>query len=150
MRPDNKVMPRQRGAALVVGLVLLMVLTLLAVSTMRTASLELVMAGNTQFRENAFRLAEIALADGMDQSRTGLVATPGWSRAIANGAPIAELRGTYDATVSFVGTGRAYGSFSPSEFQFAHYRVDGTGRTDQRGARADLAQGFIRVVPLER
>ena len=49
---------RQSGAALIVSLILLMVLTVLAVSTMRTASLELLMAGNAQFRENAFRLAQ--------------------------------------------------------------------------------------------
>ena len=35
-----------------------MVLTVLAISTMRTASLELLMAGNAQYRENAFRLAQ--------------------------------------------------------------------------------------------
>ncbi|NND37810.1 MAG: pilus assembly protein PilX, partial [Gammaproteobacteria bacterium] len=39
---------RQRGAALIVGLVLMMVLTILAISTMRTSTLELSMAGNTQ------------------------------------------------------------------------------------------------------
>jgi len=51
---------RQGGAALVVSLVLLMMLTLLAVSTMSTASLEVTMAGNDQFSENAFQLAETA------------------------------------------------------------------------------------------
>jgi hypothetical protein len=49
---------RQNGAALVVGLLLLMVLTLLAISGMNTASLELVMAGNTQYQQNAFQAAE--------------------------------------------------------------------------------------------
>ena len=51
---------RQRGAALVVSLILLTMLTLLAVSTMSTASLEVTMAGNDQFGENAFQLAETA------------------------------------------------------------------------------------------
>ena len=41
---------RQDGAALVVGLILLLVLTLLAVSGMTTASLELQMAGNEQYQ----------------------------------------------------------------------------------------------------
>lgn len=53
-------MSRQRGAALVISLVLLMVLTLLAVSTMSTASLEVTMAGNNQYAQNAFQLAETA------------------------------------------------------------------------------------------
>lgn len=51
---------KQSGAALVVSLVMLMVLTLLAISTMSTASLEVTMAGNEQYQQNAFQLAETA------------------------------------------------------------------------------------------
>ena len=52
----------QQGATLVVGLVLLLVLTVLGVSTMNTATMEVQMAGNTQFQEDAFQAAE----DGID------------------------------------------------------------------------------------
>jgi type IV pilus assembly protein PilX len=55
----------QRGAALVVGMLLLLVLTLLAISGMNTASLELAMAGNMQFHENAFRAAETGIEQAM-------------------------------------------------------------------------------------
>ena len=59
---------QQRGAALVVGMILLLVLTLLAMSGMNTASTELVMAGNEQYQENAFQASEtgieIAMRDG--------------------------------------------------------------------------------------
>jgi type IV pilus assembly protein PilX len=51
----------QRGAALVVGLLLLLVLTLLAISGMNTSTLELVMAGNTQFYQNAFQASETGI-----------------------------------------------------------------------------------------
>ena len=44
----------QSGAALVVGLLLLLVLTILAISGMTTATLELQMAGNEQYQERAF------------------------------------------------------------------------------------------------
>jgi type IV pilus assembly protein PilX len=50
--------PRERGAALVVGMILLLVLTVLGISGMITAALELQMAGNTQFQERAFQAAE--------------------------------------------------------------------------------------------
>lgn len=53
---------RQTGATLVVGLVLLLVLTVLGVSGMNTATMEITMAGNTQYREDAFQMAE----DGID------------------------------------------------------------------------------------
>lgn len=56
---------RESGAALVVGMILLLVLTLLAVSGMNTASTELVMAGNEQFQENAFQAAEMGIEQGM-------------------------------------------------------------------------------------
>jgi hypothetical protein len=50
-----------RGAALVVGLVLLLILTLLAISGMNTATTELVMAGNEMYQENAFQAAETGI-----------------------------------------------------------------------------------------
>ena len=52
---------KQHGAALVVGLLMLVILTLLAIAGMNTASTELVMAGNEQFRENAFQAAETGI-----------------------------------------------------------------------------------------
>jgi hypothetical protein len=51
----------QRGAALVVGLVLMLVLTVLGVSGMNTATLELVMANNTQSQQLAFQRAETGI-----------------------------------------------------------------------------------------
>ena len=53
---------RQAGATLVVGLVLLLVLTVVGVSGMNTATMEVTMAGNTQFQNDAFQMAE----DGID------------------------------------------------------------------------------------
>jgi hypothetical protein len=59
---------RQSGAALVVGLILLVVVTVLAISGMNTATTELALARNNQNYENAFQAAEtgieIALAQG--------------------------------------------------------------------------------------
>lgn len=52
---------RQRGAALVVGLLLLLILTLLAISGMNTATTELTMAGNEQYQARAFQAAETGI-----------------------------------------------------------------------------------------
>jgi type IV pilus assembly protein PilX len=57
---------RESGAALVVGLILLLVLTLLAISGMTTASLELQMAGNEQYKTRAFEAADA----GVEQAIT--------------------------------------------------------------------------------
>ena len=56
---------RETGAALVVGLILLLVLTLLAISGMTTASLELQMAGNAQYQERAFQRADAGVEQAM-------------------------------------------------------------------------------------
>jgi type IV pilus assembly protein PilX len=52
---------KQQGAALIVGLVLLVVITVLAISGMNTATTELAMARNDQNYENAFQAAETGL-----------------------------------------------------------------------------------------
>lgn len=57
----------QRGAALVVGLLLLVVITVLAVSGMNTATTELAMARNDQTYENVFQAAETGLEQALSQ-----------------------------------------------------------------------------------
>ena len=55
----------QHGAALVVGLILLVVITVLAISGMNTATTELAMARNDQNYENAFQAAETGLEQAL-------------------------------------------------------------------------------------
>jgi len=55
-------MKKQSGAALVIGLILLVVITVLAISGMNTTTTELAMARNDQNIENAFQAAETGLA----------------------------------------------------------------------------------------
>lgn len=50
--------PRQRGAVLVVALIFLLLLSILAVSVMRSGQLEVLMAGNSQAQLSAFEFAE--------------------------------------------------------------------------------------------
>ena len=57
----------QHGAALVVGLLLLVVITVLAISGMNTAATELAMARNDQAYEDAFQAAETGLANALSQ-----------------------------------------------------------------------------------
>jgi type IV pilus assembly protein PilX len=60
---------KQQGAALIVGLVLLVVITILAVSGMNTATTELAMARNDQNYENAFQAAETGLENALAQGQ---------------------------------------------------------------------------------
>lgn len=61
---------KQTGSALVVSLTILLVLTILGVSAMRTTSLEDKMAGNARDAQTAFEAAEFALR----QAETALAA----------------------------------------------------------------------------
>ena len=60
---------RQQGAALVVGLLLLVVITVLAISGMNTAATELAMARNDQAYEDAFQAAETGLETALSQGQ---------------------------------------------------------------------------------
>jgi len=58
----------QQGAVLIVGLLLLVVITVLAVSGMHTATTELAMARNDQTYENAFQAAETGLENALSRA----------------------------------------------------------------------------------
>lgn len=130
---------RERGAALIISLILLMVLTLLAISTMRGASLGLLMAGNVQYRENAFQLAQA----GIDATlRRGDPGTVGNCTAPVPDAPVAvaDLGGQYITSVCDRGI-----SFTPGDstrLKTYNFEVTSTGSTDQRAARSRQVQGY--------
>ncbi len=67
--PKYRRLPRQRGAALVVGLILLVIVTLLAIGGMNTAALELIMSGNEQYRQKAFEAARSRYRSRAHQGR---------------------------------------------------------------------------------
>ncbi len=130
---------RQRGAALIIGLLLLLVLTVFAVTGMSRASLELALSGNTQFSENAFQAAESAI-------EAELVAGP---------SPMGALRTSNfsfgDATdaaseVAFDATRLAPPGYSLTEYQSDHFRIEATG-TSGKNATTTNEQGFYVVVP---
>ena len=61
-RYTAEVIASSRGAALVVSLMILVVMTLIGVTAMSTSSLEVLMAGNTQLQTRALSTAENSLA----------------------------------------------------------------------------------------
>lgn len=61
--PCNSTPARQRGAVMIVSLITLLVVTMIAVSSMRGSTLEEKMAGNTRDRNIAFQTAESAVRE---------------------------------------------------------------------------------------
>ncbi len=159
MRCSGANRSQQQGAALIVSLILLMVLTVLAISAMRTATLDLTMASNAQFRENAFQLAESGVQTTLRSVEASAIdlatlpacpATPppwtaadlAWDAAV----PVPALRGRYEVRICYDGeTADAVGS-TIGAFRQNHYRIEARGRTDQRNAEAIHVQGFYREV----
>lgn len=66
----HRTLANQRGAVLVVGLLLLVVLTLIGVASMQMTTLQERMAGNMREQEQAFQSAEAALRAGETFLRT--------------------------------------------------------------------------------
>jgi type IV pilus assembly protein PilX len=134
---------RQRGAALVIGLILLLVLTLLAVSGMNSASLEFVMAGNEQYRTNAFEAAEA----GIEQSMSLGTFNPAAAAQALAGAPTATDAWASTITPQLGGAplpalwGNSWNSFSTY-----HFEIQSTG-TSVRNATALNVQGIAVISP---
>jgi type IV pilus assembly protein PilX len=136
---------KQSGAALIVSMVLLMVLTMLAISTMSTASMEVTMAGNKQFANNAFQLAET----GNDEFIARAIVNPACANTVTPGVcdiantQVADMNGEYSARGDFMGdTEGCPGGYSEGIFATYHFEVQSTGQTNARGASSQHAQGW--------
>jgi type IV pilus assembly protein PilX len=135
----------QRGAALVVGMLLLLVLTVLAISGMNTASTELVMAGNTQFRENAFQAAET----GISQALINGAFNPGVPAPETLAATVIGTTDTYSAVIARQLDGAAqpalWGSTWDS-FSTFHFEIASAGAAT-RSAATTNRQGVAVIAP---
>lgn len=140
---------RQKGAALVVGLVLMMVLTLLAVSTMRTATLELLIAGNAQYKEKAFQLAETGLRDAVNQLNEGTLSlgtTDGWQDIGALIGSVDDSGDDYTVDLRFIRAGDPPPSYAEGgEITALYFEVTSTGRTVARNAKSIQTMGFWTI-----
>ncbi len=118
----------QRGMALIMALVILLILTILGVTAMTTSSLEEKMSGNIQEQTKAFEAAESGIAAVLlDPNAYTLSGVPY--------APSAYQYGPGKATVTvtfrrFSEASRATGAiFSKNDFQDAHFEIRSEGTT---------------------
>lgn len=143
---STRIQSRQTGAALIVGLILLLVLTMLGISGMQTSTFELLQAGNTQFAQNAFQAAET----GIDRA----IYTGGLNTAVPVQIPETPVEpgsvSTFTSETRFaVTTNVPQGLFSLGSgggFQAFHFDINSTGRS-ARNARSDHTQSFYVVGP---
>lgn len=117
----------QRGAALVVGLILLMVLTVLAITGMNMASTELIMAGNEQYRQRATQAAETGVEEAMSNLST-LAQNPAPVVVAATAVPDSDPD-TYATSSQYMGEDGDIPGFSAGKFVGFHYAIQSTGQS---------------------
>jgi type IV pilus assembly protein PilX len=143
---------KQQGAALVVGLLLLVVITVLAVSGMNTATTELAMARNDQTTENVFQAAETGLEQALAQGRfntVGQTALPQYYQG--SNASVSSVIEFEDSTLvpdrAFsLGVGSGIAAYHFNATSQANYDMDPGNDTD-RDASALHTQAFYVVGP---
>lgn len=135
---------RQTGAALVVGLILMLVLTVLGISGMSMATLELTMASNADMQQDAFQAAETGIDIPLGQrnfTTAGTTTTDAdideWTSAHS------ETRCVATTPVPDIAFSMGTGSGSVQAF---HFEIVSTG-TAQRGAVSTHTQSFYVVGP---
>ncbi len=140
--PNARPRRGQQGAALVVGMVLLVILTLLAISGMNTATMELFMAGNEKYQENAFQNAETGI------ERTMATATFNPNVQPPATPPLVDLGDGYGYTAIVVPRGLSPPppGYTIGAFGAEHFEIQSTG-TSHRNATSSHTQGLFIVVP---
>lgn len=146
-RPTRHVnVARQQGAALVIGLILLLVLTILAVSGVVTSTLELRMVGNQQQQERAFQAAEVAVEEALANPVLSTTTEEIQAPTAVPDAPGDEFEFRLQfAGESPIGSGLTGYSIG-SGFTAYHFAVDATG-TSTGGAVSRHVQGFYIIGP---
>ncbi len=142
---------RQRGAALVVGLVLLVVVTVLAISGMNTATTELAMARNDQNFENAFQAAETGIEQALSQGSFNTLADVTINSTINANDSVSTVIAFENSTMV---PDRAFSLGVGSGIAAYHFVVTATaqsvresGNTTDRDSSAVHSQAFYVVGP---
>jgi Tfp pilus assembly protein PilX len=148
---------REQGVALVTALILLLVMTILGVSTVSTASMEVRMAANDQFLENAFQAAETGLDGDMARLNTGAVDAPAAIGNQAAGDPpncsapvngvVPELGGTFTTTLCFMGTGGMPEGYDIGKYNHYMFQNDSQGVVAMGQANSLQSLGMSIVGP---
>lgn len=143
---------RQRGAVLMVALVVPLVMTVAGLAAVGNATLGERMAANALLNNQAFQTAESTVEAAVAEVRTS---TSEMSSALNSGQPVtltaiitrARVKG--DAELKFLGEGSAPLGWDLGLFSGYHFEVDATGRNAEGSAPANdtnIRQGLTRAM----
>ncbi len=140
---------KQSGSVLIISLILMLVLTIIGVTAMSSATMEEKMAANTMNYNITFHASESAVENALDDTNV-LV------QAITTSAPVdvpidmGDSSITSNAKITYLGSGIALGfSIGQNASAFSSYRFDATGTASRAnvGASVSTSQGVRRIGP---
>lgn len=142
---------QERGAALIMSLVILLILTLLGITGMSTSSLQQKMAGNTQEVVRALEAAESGAILAINTNGSLNAGNPPWSNNNISFSGSTNLSVvTASVTISFIENtdpNPAWG-FDKEKYKFANFDVDSMGTT-MTNARAHIHRGVAQFTKLQ-
>lgn len=141
---------RQRGAALIVGLILLAIITLLAVVGMNISNAELSSATSEQLRLRAFQAAEGGIEHGLIAMKfVGTTADSEDGKTFdpepAAGSPKdadGNALDTYTNTIAYRGTSTVSG-YSGKDFSAYHYSIVSEGKSSRNAVARHETGAYI-------
>ncbi len=151
MKKEVRINMKQQGAALITALFLLVVLTLLALSSMNTNIMDERMAGNSQEKQRAFRAAEVGIELAFDDEDA--FSTTNTSDSDGGGDDPYDKSsndmGDYDADVTYNSvyiqkTKPPRGSGWDSTMSFYHFALSATSTTTSN-VSTTMTQGAYQV-----
>jgi type IV pilus assembly protein PilX len=148
--PSSRIRTPQRGAALVVGLLLLVVLTLLGVVGMNIANAELAIATNEQLRIRAFQAAETGIERALPElDLVGQSVVPRVAGGDIEGSPTNSLTGAatdrFASSTRYIDSTELVANNKANVISAFHYQVESAG-TSSRGAESNHTQGAYIIV----
>lgn len=143
---------RQRGAVLIVSLVMLVALTLIGLTSMNQSTMEERMSANMQRSVQAFQTAESSLKAAFADAETWDIAGMAPKSATVDKAKANDNEPTEAVTFEYGSEFQAWtpppadSLWSPLNFQSAHFKLTGNSPDfDQLAVR--VAAGAYQVVP---
>lgn len=143
---------RQQGAALIIGLILLVVVTVLAIAGMNTATTELAIARNDQSYENAFQAAETGIENALAQGRFDTLANTTLQQNVIRNDEVETVIRFETSTLvpdrAFsLGVGSGIAAYHFTATATAESAMAGGGVETDRDASAVHTQAFYVVGP---
>ncbi|MBT8090452.1 MAG: hypothetical protein KJO01_09620 [Gammaproteobacteria bacterium] len=142
---------RQRGVVLIVSLIMLLVVTLLAVSSMQGTSLEEKMAGNTRDRNLAFQTTESAVREAETYIESivslGSFNGGGGLYGLTDIAPYYAMGTTWSDATQHVVADADYGAYARPQYFIKHFTtVKGTeGAMNMSGYGDNKGTGDVSI-----